>query len=216
MKKINLLMLLAVTLFLAGNSFAQKNQNKPVTSTIQDNDANFAPYSLQSDLLGTYKNGVNSVVSQIQAIGDWELDMLASPTRKVYINFGEPVPDTNPNNLPPPANGYYPVRFLAQCPADLRNLGSGGSQNCKMIIAVNVGADRYSIRFGYVAGTSQPLWTCGAVTNLKCGSWRMQSDPNGSGKVIAQLLKITTAKGKTVEEARGKYYFSFDVGVTNL
>ncbi len=59
-------------------------------------------------------------------------------------------------------------------------------------------------------------WTCTSSLNGKCSGWRMQSiDPNGSGKVIAQLLKITTAKGKTVEEARGMYYFSFDVGLTN-
>jgi hypothetical protein len=43
----------------------------------------------------------------------------------------------------------------------------------------------------------------------------MQSDPAGQGKVAAQLLKITTSKGKTVEERIGQYYISFSIDVTN-
>lgn len=210
-----------VVFFLAGNTLSQKNQNKPVTSTIQDADANFAPYSMQSDLLGAYKNGTSSVVSIIQGIGDWELDMLNSSTRRVYVNFGDAVPNTNPNNLPPPASGYYPVRFLAQCSArgfNLANLAQGATVSCPVIVAVDVSGVRYSLRFNKqnFTGTNDVPWTCTSTLSGKCSGWRMQSiDPNGNGKVIAQLLKITTAKGKTVEEARGRYYFSFDMGLTN-
>ena len=84
-----------------------------------------------------------------------------------------------------------------------------------MVIAVNVGAERYSIRFGYVAGTNPTKWTCNAVTSLKCSSWRMTSNTDGTGKIAAELLKITTVRGKETSTPFGKYYFSFGVNVTN-
>ena len=86
-----------------------------------------------------------------------------------------------------------------------------------MIIAVDYGADRYSIRFNVVnyPGTNEATWSCTSAASGKCTNWRAQSDPNGSGKLAAQLLKITTSKGKTVEQSYGKYYFSFDISLTN-
>jgi hypothetical protein len=38
----------------------------------------------------------------------------------------------------------------------------------------------------------------------------MQS-PNGTGKLIAQVYKVTTVRGKTVLVDYGKYRFSFDI-----
>ncbi len=73
MKK-NIVLLIVLTLsVLTSGLFAQKgkpNPNTPVTSTIQDADANSNSYSIRSDSgfnSGSYQNGVNSVVSQIQA-----------------------------------------------------------------------------------------------------------------------------------------------------
>ncbi|MDQ3130979.1 MAG: hypothetical protein M3Q99_09480 [Acidobacteriota bacterium] len=193
---------------------AQKVKDTPVTSTIENADSTFQPFRIQNDNLGSYINGTNSVVSRIQSIGDWELNMLSSPARRTFVDFGDPVNPLDPANGAP-SSAYYPVRFLAQCPADLRNLTAGASQSCKMVIAVNVGADRYSIRFGYVSGTGQPLWTCNTAASGKCGSWRMASDPSGAGKIAAQLYKITTSRGKETATPIGKYYFSFGVNVAN-
>jgi hypothetical protein len=185
---------------------AQRVKDTPVTSTINDFNS-YTTFDIGSDGLGPYLNGTtDSVVSRIQSIGDWELNMLNSPTRRAYVNFGQALV----------TSGFYPVRFLAQCSADLRNLGINQPQNCKMVVAVNVDSDRYSIRFGYVTGTDLPLWTCNAVTNNKCSSWRMVSDPsNQGGKMTAQLLKITTVKGKETATPIGLYSFSFDVTVMN-
>lgn len=187
---------------------AQRVKDTPVTSVIEDADQASNPFSIRSDLHGPYKNGTSSVVSRIQSIGDWELNMLSSATRRVSIDFGDQVGSPLPSSS-------YPVRFLAQCPADLRNLGNGNSQLCKMVIAVDYGSERYSIRFGYVSGTTQPLWTCKSAVSGKCNSWRMASDPNGAGNVTGELLKITTVRGKNAEQSFGKYYFSFGVNVTN-
>lgn len=216
MKKINILMLMTILLFFWGSSFAQKTKDTTVTSTINNEDQNFQPFRIQSDNLnlGVYRNGADSVVSRIQAIGDWELDMLSSSVRRVSINFGDPVNPSDPiNGAPPSAN--YPVRFLAQCPASLISLGAGLSQSCKMVVAVNVGSNRYSIRFGYVAGTTPASWTCNSAANGKCNGWRMTSNTDGTGKIAAQLYQVTTVRNKETLVERGKYYFSFDVGVTN-
>jgi hypothetical protein len=223
MKKLTVIFAATAICFgIATNAFARKPcPTVAVTSTIQNADANFTPYRIQSDLLGAYKNCVDSVDSIIQGIGAWELDMLASPVRRVYVDFGDPVAGTNPNNLAPPPNGFYPVRFLSNCPnngTNLLNLTLGATTACYLIIAVDYGADRYSIRFNSVnyPGTNDVTWSCtSATTSGACNGWRMQSDPNGAGKLAAQLLKITTSRGKTVETSYGRYYFSFDVSLTN-
>lgn len=215
MKK-NIVLLIVLTLsVLSSNLFAQKgkpkpNPNTPVISTIQDDDSNI--YNIRSDLMGSYQNGVNSVVSQIQGIGDWELDMLSSPNRTVNVNFDQPVASGNPA---PPANAFYPVRFITQCSTNLTTLTAGATQSCPLIVAINVGADRYSLRF-YTAnfpGTDNVGWTCNSQElSGKCNSWTMQSNPGGN---VAQLLKITTAKGKTVNTSYGFYNFNFSVNVSN-
>ncbi len=203
-----------VFLALSANVSAQKVKDVAVASVIENADTNLQPFRIQSDNLGAYRNGTDAVVSRIQSIGDWELSLLSSTRRRAFVDFGDPVNPSDPANGAP-ANGYYPVRFLAQCPADLRNLAVNNSQNCKMVIAVDVGAERYSIRFGYVAGTTQPLWTCNAAANGKCISWRLATDPSGAGKNAAQLYKITTSRGRNVETPLGKYYFSFGISVAN-
>ena len=220
MKKTILLLTAVMMLAMTFNVSAQKTANKPVTSTIKDSDANFMPYRLQSDLLGAYKNGVDSTESIIQGIGDWELDMLSSSTRRVFVDFADPVPNTNPSNIAPPPSAYYPVRFLSQCSVrgkNLQNLALNTTVKCPVVLAVDYGAQRYSLRFNTVnyPGTNDVSWTCTSAASGKCNGWRMQSDPNGLGKVSAQLLKITTVKGKITEQAIGKYYFSFDITLTN-
>ena len=206
---------IAAFLALTINVPAQRVKDTPVTSTIENADQNFVPFRIQSDFQGSYKNGTDSVISRIQPIGDWELNMLSSATRRAFIDFGDPVAGNDPNKPPPFLSAYVPVRFLAQCGSDLRILANGSSQTCKMVIAVDYGADRYSIRFGYVAGTSQTLWTCGAEAGGKCARWRMTGNTDGTGRIAAELLKVTTVRGKTVTESFGKYYFSFGVNVTN-
>ena len=69
---------------------AQKNvkvTDVPVRTSLLDYDANFMPYTLQSDGAGTYVNGVDNVVSVLMANvfnnlynGDWELDAQAAAT----------------------------------------------------------------------------------------------------------------------------------------
>lgn len=212
---------------LCASLFGQKpskSSDTAVTSTISDADANFTPYRIQSDLLGQYKNGVNSVKSIIQGIGDYEMDLInTNSSRRAALNFDDPVPGTNPNNLPPPVNGFYAVRLFSQCSSrglKLQTLALNASISCPLIVAVKTSSgDQYSLRFNSVtyAGTNDVSWTCAAAAaDGKCGGWRMQSDPTAAGgKLVAQLLKITRVGNRTTEVNYGRYYFTFDVALTN-
>ena len=220
MRKIALFTLLLALTTVNGTIIARPPSNVVVTSTIADSDANFAPLSLQSDLMGSYQNGVGSVVSQIQGIGDWELDMLASPTRRVNVNFDDLVAGSNPNNLPAPPSGYYPVRFITQCNGygfSLLNLTSvGQTATCGLVVETDISGVRYSLFFytRNYAGTDNITVTCTSAASGKCNGWRTQS-PNGIGKLIAQVYKITTVRGKRVMTDYGKYRFSFDMSFSN-
>ena len=219
----NCILLLAVLTMLAFSANLSVQQagpvkDPPVTSTIYNADAGGIPYRIQSDSLGAYKNGVDSVDSIIQMIGHWELDLLDSPRRKIYVDLGDPVSGTNPNNLPPPfLTATVPARFISKCTTNIFTLTSGASALCPLAVAMDYGTQRYALRIQTTnyPGTQEVLWTCTAAANGKCTSWKMQSDPAGQGKVAAQLLKISTVKGKTVEEKRGQYYISFAVDVTS-
>ncbi len=223
MKKITFLIVLLVLTALTNVAVAQKGKPKPsadtsVTSKIENIDPNFGAYNIQNDNLGSYLNGTNSVESIIQGIGDWELDMLSSTTRRVFYDFSDPVAGSDPN---PPANGYYPTRFLAQCSArggKLTSLALNDSINCPLIVAIDVGTTRYSLRFNAVnyPGTNDVTWSCTSTLNGKCDGWRMPSDPSGNGgKLVAQLLTIVRKGNKTTEDPRGRFNFSFDVSLTN-
>jgi hypothetical protein len=113
-------------------------------------------------------------------------------------------------------SGWHPVRFLTQCNAygyNLLNLTAiGQTATCGLVVAVNIGADRYSLRFytRNFPGTDNISVACTSVASGKCSSWRTQS-PNDSGKLIAQVYKITTVRGKQVLTDYGKYRFSFDM-----
>ncbi len=215
MRKLTLLTMLLAFAVTNGVAFGQKISN-PVTSTIANADGAFASYSLQSDLLGSYLNGTGSVVSQIQGIGDWELDMLASPTRRVNVSFDDPV---SIPPLPAPPSGNHPVRFITQCGSygfNLLNLATvGQTATCGLIVAVDDSGIRYSLRFyaSNFPGSDSVTVACTSVASGKCSGWRMQS-PNGTGKLIAQVYKVTTVRGKTVNVDYGKYRFSFDMSFT--
>ena len=216
MRKIALVTLLLVLTAVNSTITALPPSNVVVTSTIADADSVFMPLSIQSDLIGSYLNGTSSVVSQIQGIGDWELNMLGSATRRVNVNFNDLVAGSNPNNLPTPMSGYHPVRFITQCGAYGSNLLTmttvGQTNTCGMIVRVEMGSDVYSLRFytQNFAGSDNVSVACTAVAAGKCSGWRIQS-PNGTGKLIARVQKITTVRNKQVLTEYGRYRFSFDI-----
>lgn len=222
MKKHAFLLILLALNSLTINVTAQKNKpvgsntsNTIVTSTFQDIDTTTNLfYTMRSDGGGAYVNGTASVASAIQGIGDWDFDITASPTRKVFFDFGYPT-GSNPDGIAAPNTGAYTARFLSQCSVrpgkrlqDLRI--ADGTVYCPLNVRIQVGSVEYSLRFRTVEfpGSNDVAWTCTAETNSKCSSWRMESAPGGSP---ARLLKITTAKGKTTTQTGSLYNFTFKV-----
>ena len=220
MKKHAFLLILLAFGTLTINVFAQKNKpansDTIVTSTFQDIDlTNNLYYTMRSDSGGDYVTGTASVASAIQGIGDWELDLLLSPTRRIFFDFGAEISGTNINNIAPPASGVYPARFLSQCSVrpgkrlqDLRI--SDGTIYCPLNVRIQAGSAEYSLRFRTVEfpGSNDVAWTCTSEANSKCTGWRMESAPGGS---IARFLKITTAKGKITTQSGSLFYFTFKV-----
>lgn len=224
---------LLCVLALAAAALGGKVTDLPVTSTIQGLGVDTAPtYRVQSDLLGSYKNATSGQ-SIIQGIGDWELDLVnfnSSPQRTILVDLRDPVPGTNPNNLPPPFQyANVRARFISKCSQyglNLRSMTYAGQQyQCELSIgAIDYGGQRYALRMNpNTYGTDNVTWTCSNVVSGKCNQWRMEpsayyADAATGESMLknrAQLVRVITAKGQTTYEARGEYYLSFKVDVTN-
>lgn len=232
-RKATVALALLAALTLGASAFGGKVTDLPVTSTIQGLGPDAVPtYRLQSDLLGSYKNS-RALESIIQGIGDWELDMVnftSSPQRTILVDLRDPVPDTNPNNLPPPfPYAYVRARFISKCSQyglNLRSMTFVGQQyQCELSVgAISYGGQTYALRMNpNTYGTDNVTWTCNNVMNGACNQWRMEPSAyytnaaTGASeqKNRAQLVRVVTAKGQTTFEPRGEYYLSFSVDVTN-
>jgi hypothetical protein len=196
-----------------------------VTTTIHGLGPDTVPtYRLQSDQLGSYKNAVDSVTSEIQAtFGDWDLDTNTSLVRTVFLDFRDPVPGSNPNQLPPPfVYGLVHARLISRCSlagGDLRTMSLGSTLLCPLSIAFDYAGNSYALRMNAnYPGTEFGLWTCVATdASSKCNQWRLEpsAEHDLQSKNVAQLIRIVTVRGKTTNEDRGDYYLSFVVDVTN-
>ncbi len=235
MKKITFLLVLLVLTTLTNVALAQKGKTGsdiPVTSTIHDADADNrdvtglpTPYRIQSDTLGTYKNQIDSVESIIQGIGDWELNTKTSAVRKVFIDFRDPVSADLSNQTPNPPfqSEKVPLRFISKCTQQtvkMQDMTLNNSYLCPLAISLDYGGATYAVRMNpsNFSGTDWAQWTCLSLNSSgKCSNWQMvpSSFHDGTRKARGQLLKISTVKGKTVEEKRGVFYLSFKIDATN-
>lgn len=186
----------------------------PATSELRDS-LNGSVTRVGSDGLGAYLNGANSVVSKVQGIGNWELDTKASSLRRVRVDLGDPVIGTNPN--PPFQAAMVPGRFISKCTTSIFTLALNQSTSCPLALSIDFGGVTYALRAEPTnyPGTQTVTWTCHARNSTKCISWSMvpgtvQAD--GQRKIIMQLVK--PAVRRTPEQLLGRFYISFDVGVT--
>lgn len=197
---------------------AKPVSNAPATSTIADTDPGTgAVYRIGSDGLGSYLSSVDSVKSNIQAIGDWELDLKLSPVRRARVDLGDPVPGSNPN--PPFQAAFLPVRFISKCTdanVFLPGLAVGQQATCPLSLNFDYNGVNYALRANTLhPGTEFTQWTCLARNATKCVSFRMrpsvvQSD--GERKIIMQLVRPATRR--VPEQSLGFFYMSYDVAVT--
>lgn len=193
------------------------DSNVPATTAIFDAAADTSPYRIQSDQLGSYSNGVNSVVSIIQGIGDWELDTKASPVRRVYIDFGDPA---SAGAAAPFGSAWVPTRFISKCTDRgfrVRDMALGQTRDCPLATSFDFGGNAYRITMNPVnfATTNYVSWTCLATANGRCTGWVVNPgvvQPSGELKARGQLIKIGTSR-KDPDQLLGEFYFSFKISV---
>ena len=86
----------------------------PVTSIVEDGASDVAPVlTIRSDAAGSYVNS-KTLTSQIQGIGDWVLDSInpRNATRRIVLDFSQPVPEAARTALTPSAFRRAPTHSV--------------------------------------------------------------------------------------------------------
>lgn len=207
---------------------AQKAKDLPVTVMIEGLGLDTTPtLRIQSDQQGAYKDS-RTLESIIQAIGDWELDMLnfSGSGRTVLVDLRDPVPNSAPNGATP-AVPFAPelvrTRFIAKCTqfgASMPLLANGSSIICPLAVAFDQGGRRYRLAFndGNFPNVDPVTVTCtGVDSTFKCKQWRIEPSviqADGERKCRAKLIRVASNKRET-DLDMGNFYISFLINVTN-
>ena len=216
MKKLPIL--LTMVLLTVVTQFAQKppkgDSDVPVFTVF---DSSVANLRVGDDGVGAFQNGVNSVESIIQGIGDWVLNTRNSTVRSIYIDFGDPVSAGQP--VSPFTSALRPARMISKCASTgfkIRDMQVGQTRQCPLAIAFDYNGVGYRIAFNDTnfSVTDYVEWTCLGSANGRCASWMMEPSAvyGYERKSIGQLIKLATSK-RDPEQALGRYYFSFRIYV---
>ena len=227
---------LVLSFGLAPAVFSQRTLKRaiPVTTTITGGgviaDPTIFNYRIQSDLLGPYRDGVNSVSNELQTGGDWRLDALNSTTRTMMFDFRDPVPGSNPNapfnvaNFPAMIETKSYLLYGNGKVAGMTGLNSTLITPLVMRFDLNGIIHRVLMDSQRYPQTNYALITCTGVSDPNnpdtspCNRWRIEpsvTQPDGQLKNIAKLVRVTTSKGKTTEIDLGNFYLSFLIDITN-
>ena len=221
--------LAALLCLVAMHGFAQGGKPKPdlpVTSTLNDSGS-VTPdpgtnYRLQSDGAGSYHNGVSSVESIIQGIGDWVMDTAASASRSVLVDFRDPVAGSSTFNAPFNWQLVH-ARLISKCSAvgvNYTTIALNATVNCPLHAVFSFGGASYRLTMNPLndAASSFVNVTCGSTdASGKCNRWTIApiTQADTSVRSIAVLLRDTTVKRKTTTTNLGYFYMTFQIGVTN-
>lgn len=208
-----------------------------VTSAIQQADQSTSPptgYRIEDDGLGFYYDGVNSVQSYLdRTSGDWKLDTSTSSTRRVYVDFGDPVPNSGPggsNPTPPFTSNRVPATIVTKAymasGGDISKMTGLNSMLLTVLsVAFNYNGQSYGVRMntGNFPETNYALVTCTGVVDpnnpstSQCNQWKIEPSviqPDGRKKNVAKLVRVYTANRQTVNEDHGDFYMSFSMSFT--
>src|SRR5262245_8477890 len=205
-------MLLAALVIRIEHADAGKpSADVPVTVTIDGNGVNTAPtLRVQSDLLGAYTNPASGQ-SIIQAIGDWELDMLnfnSSPQRKLLIDLRDAVPNSAPGGGAPinpfGANSYGIVRarFISKCTQvgiKFLDMQTGIPYFCPLALAFQDSSGQQHPLTQNPNNYGETNWiqiNCLATdASSKCRQWKLEPSAiqaDGQRKNVANLVRVPT------------------------
>ena len=211
----------------------QAGGDTPVTTLVADTAAVVAPtLQIRSDALGAYHNA-SSLTSVIQGIGAWLLDSYSprNGTRRVYLEFSQPIAGSGPNGGNPIAvpSALYRVRAIAKCNllgTSLLTLAPGASMPCPLHVKFDYNGSSYAVQMNPGASAGDPdgnapetdyaTITCVVPSSGAgpCTQWAIT--PRGAGnRNVAKLLKYVTSKGSTTAVSQGDFTFSFLITVTN-
>lgn len=221
----------AVFVEFSVNIAAKPPQNVAVTSIVLDYAADVAPrLNIQSDGLGSYVPASN-LVSQIQAIGDWELDARnpRNATRKIYVDFSQPIAGSAPGGGNPtsPPSGAYKFRAMAQCSLygnSLLSFSAGATKTCPLRVGIDYGGttwvlvmDPYTAVNGPFPETNDATVTCIFPTSgtSACSQWKftpsgtyIAADGSVEYRNVAKLLQNPSSNSPI---DHGDFYVSFEV-----
>lgn len=206
-------------------------KNVSVNSMVLDYAADVAPrLNIQSDGLGSYIPAAN-LVSQIQAIGDWELDARnpKNATRKIYMDFSQPIAGSAPGGGNPtsPPSGMYKFRAMAKCSLygnGLLGFSAGATKTCPLYVGIDYGGttwrlvmDPYTAANGPFPQTDYATVTCiyPASGTSACSQWKftpsgtyVAADNTVTYRNRAKLLEVPTS-GNPIDH--GDFYVSFEI-----
>ena len=229
MRKTIFTIILAVICLSALAIGMQRLAETIVTSYIANADATIAPIlRVQSDGQTAYPNS-KTINSLFQGSGNWELDMLltSNTARTVKLDLSEAIPGTGPGGGAPiaPFVGAQNVRarFITLCNSGnrLQDLTNGQTVTYPLALSFDSGGQRYRIAMNnsnFIETNNIRISCTGVDSANKCNRWKFEPfalQPDGNVKSIGKLLRVTTVKGKTVEDDRGDFYLSFSITATN-
>lgn len=188
-------------------------------------------YTIRSDQadVGTYHHAVDSVVSQFQSSGSYELSTLQSATRSIWLDLCQPVDPAKP--APAAALGgsceaYVPGRFITMTGSIDLMKGVGSTLVVPLPFVFNSpgnvqgpvgGAPEWQLRMnaGAEEGTTNAVFTCTSVvgpeSNTLCNAWT--AEPVG-GIGIGKLVRQEVVKGKTQSVPYGYFHVTFRLAIT--
>ncbi len=221
MKRLLILITVALLFYSMVDNYTEAASlatDTPATTTIQSSDGSGIFFRIESDMQGSYLNGVSSVQSIIQAIGDWQIDTKSSPLRKAYVDFGDPV--VPGDTTAPFASAQVPFRIISKCldsGIKMQSFTLNQTVNCPLSLTFSYGGLDYAVRMNTVnVGTDLVKWTCLATYAGKCTSWVMTPSAiqaTGERKNKGQLIRLAINK-QNPEKTLGMFYFAFQVNVT--
>lgn len=175
--------------------------------------------SVQSDGLGQYLNGSAGVVSIIQGVGDWVLELNGRrSTRNALVDLSDTLPG-NPS-APPFVSALVQPRFISKASevtsgGYLSMVGLGTTRLAPLSLAFTYNGTSYGVRMNpnNHAQTDWALITCTGVvpSTSACNRWSVTPTGNygGVAKNVAYLERVGTPSVFI-----GLVYMSFDILVT--
>ena len=184
-------------------------KNVTVRSIVLDYAADVAPgLNIQSDGLGDYLNSAN-LKSQIQAIGDWELDAInpKNATRRIYLDFSQPIAGSAPGGANPtaPPSAMYKFRALAQCSIygnSLLDFTAGEQKTCPLRIGFTYNGSQWALVMNPYASVNGPFpetnyatVTCifPATGSSPCSQWKFTPSGTYRREWLGELPERGTA-----------------------